>query len=165
MNRSCYLLSHLHYLFKIVQLNCMRVYKNRNVTMTVLLMICLFLYCKNLKKTKGCIWRMMTRMIKLITFYTETKSKDGSATDEPLLLASQKSEENQGWHLGNDNENNEINESLCLTSTAHVCFYFKGFYYCNEDHCGMCMIFSVVISLVCFIIYYKSFQYYNEDHN
>ena len=32
----------------------------------------------------------------------EAKSKDGSATDEPLLLASQTSEENQGWYLGND---------------------------------------------------------------
>ena len=57
----------------------------------------------------------------------ETKSKDGSASDEPLLLASQKSEGNQGWYLGNDDENNEINESLCLTSFVYVCFYCKGF--------------------------------------
>ena len=35
----------------------------------------------------------------------EAKSKDGSVTDEPLLT-SQKSEENQGWYLGNDDENN-----------------------------------------------------------
>ena len=46
--------------------------------------------------------------------------KDGSATDEPLLLASQKSKENQGWYLGND-KNNEINESLCLTSFVYIC--------------------------------------------
>ena len=42
----------------------------------------------------------------------EVKSKDGSAADEPLLLASQKSEGNQGWYLKSDDENNEINESL-----------------------------------------------------
>ena len=71
----------------------------------------------------------------------ETKSKAGSATDKPRLLTSQKSEENQGWFLGNDDKNNEINESLCLTSIVYVYFYRKGFYYCNEDHCGMCMIF------------------------
>ena len=37
----------------------------------------------------------------------EAKSKDGSATDddEPLLLASQKSKESQGWYMGNDDEN------------------------------------------------------------
>ena len=40
------------------------------------------------------------------------QSKDDSATDKPLLLASQKSEGNQGWYLKNDEENNEINESL-----------------------------------------------------
>ena len=45
----------------------------------------------------------------------EANSKDGSATDKQLLLASQKSAENQGWYLENDDENNEINESLCLT--------------------------------------------------
>ena len=46
--------------------------------------------------------------------------KDDSATDELFLLVSQKSEANQGWYLGNDNENNEINESLCLTSFVYV---------------------------------------------
>ena len=33
----------------------MRVYKNCNVEMAVLLMICVFLYRKNLKRTKGCV--------------------------------------------------------------------------------------------------------------
>ena len=33
-------------------------------------------------------------------------------SDEPLFLAPQKSEGNQGWYLKNDDENNEINESL-----------------------------------------------------
>ena len=134
MNRSCYLLSHLHYWFKIVQLNSTRVYKNRNLMMTVLLTICLFLYRKNLKKTKGYIWGMTMRK-------HEAKQKDGSATDELLLLASQKSEENQGQYLRNDNKNNEIYESLCLTSFVYVCFYHKGFYHCNGDHCGICMTF------------------------
>ena len=60
--------------------------------MTVLLTICLFLYYKNLKKTKGCIYGMTTRMIKLMKFYTRRKTKDGSATDELLLLVSQQSE-------------------------------------------------------------------------
>ena len=55
----------------------------------------------------------------------EAKSKDGNATDEPLLLASLKSEER--WYLGNDDENNEINKSLCVTSFVYVCFYHKGF--------------------------------------
>ena len=55
------------------------------------------------------------------------------------FFALQKSEENQGWYLGNDNENNEINKSLCLTSFVCVCFFHKGFYHCNEDHCGMCI--------------------------
>ena len=71
----------------------------------------------------------------------KAKWKDDSATDEPFLLTSQKSEENQGWYLGNDDKNNEINESLCLTSFVYVYIYHKGFYHCNEDHCGMCMIF------------------------
>ena len=83
----------------------------------------------------------------------QAKLKDGSATDEPLLLASQNLEANQGWYLGDDDKNNEINESLCLTSFVYLCFCCKGFYYCNEDRCGMCMIFGVVSSLVCFIIY------------
>ena len=61
------------------------------------------------------------RVIKLMKFYTTSKLKDGSATDELLLLASRKSEENQEWYLGNGNENNEINESLCLTSFVYVC--------------------------------------------
>ena len=43
--------------------------------------------------------------------------------------------------MWDDNKNNEINENLCLTSFVYVCFYRKGFYHCNEDHCGMCMIF------------------------
>ena len=47
-------------------------------------------------KTKGCVWEMTTRMIKSMKFHTRSKSKDGSATDEPLLLVSQKSEGNQG---------------------------------------------------------------------
>ena len=45
-NRNCHLLCFLHYWFKIVQLNSMRVYKNHNLMMTVLLMI----YC-----TYSCI--------------------------------------------------------------------------------------------------------------
>ena len=119
--------------------------------MTVLPTIHLFLYHKNLQKTKGCVWGitgcvwgMMARTIKPMKFYIiiqEAESKDSSATDEPFLLASQKSEENQVWYLGNDKNKNEINESLCPTSFVHVYFYHKGFYHCNEDHCGMCMIF------------------------
>ena len=69
--------------------------------------------------------------------------KDGSTTDE-LLLASQKSEENQGCYLGNDDENNEINESLCLTSSVYVSFNDKGFYHCNEHYCGMCWFYGVI---------------------
>ena len=95
------------------------------------------------------------RTIKSMKFHTRIKSKDGSATDVLLLLASQKSEGNQGWYLGNDDENNEINEILCLKSFVLVCFYHKGFYHYDEDHCGMCMIFGVITSLVCFIIYYN----------
>ena len=53
-----------------------------------------------------------TRTIQPMKFYASSKIKDGSATNEPLLLASQKSAGNQGWYLKNDNENNEINESL-----------------------------------------------------
>ena len=34
---------------------------------------------------------------------------------------------NQGWYLGNDDENNEINESLYITSFVYVCLYCKGF--------------------------------------
>ena len=94
----------------------------------------------------------------------EAKSKYSNATDELLLLASQKSGENQVWYLGND-ENNKINESLCLTSFVYVYFYCKVFYHCNEDHCGMCEIFGILLSLVCYIIYYKSFYHCNEDHN
>ena len=60
---------------------------------TVLLTICLFLYRKNLEKTKACVWGITTRTIKPMKFYQEAKLKDGSATDEPLLFASQKSEE------------------------------------------------------------------------
>ena len=44
-------------------------------------------------------------------------------------------------YLGNDDENNEINENLFLISFVYVCFDHKNFYHCNEDHCGMCMIF------------------------
>ena len=36
----------------------------------------------------------------------EVKSKDSSVTDYPLPLVSQKFEENQGWYLRNDDENN-----------------------------------------------------------
>ena len=43
-----------------------------------------------MKKTESCVWEMMTRMIKPMKFIQEAKLKDGSATDEPLLLASQK---------------------------------------------------------------------------
>ena len=71
----------------------------------------------------------MTRTIKPMKCYIKTKLKDGSATDESLLLASQKSEESLGWYLGNDNESNETNESLCLTSFVYACFYHKGFYH------------------------------------
>ena len=71
----------------------------------------------------------------------EAKSKDGSTTDELLLLSTQKYEENQGWYLGNDDKNNESNESLCLTSFVYACFYHKGFYHCIENYCGMCIIF------------------------
>ena len=63
-------------------------------------------------------------------FYTRIKIEGCqwlSATDELLLLTSQKSEENQGWYLENDDENNEINENLCLTSFVYVYFYHKGF--------------------------------------
>ena len=66
----------------------------------------------------------------------------------------------RGWYLGNDDENDEINETLCLTSVVFVCFYCKGFYICNEDHCSICMILGVnyvITSLVCFIIYCNSF--------
>ena len=63
-------------------------------------------------KTKGCVWEMTTRMIKSMKFHTRSKSKDGSATDEPLLLVSQKSEGNQGQYLKNDDKNIKINESL-----------------------------------------------------
>ena len=76
----------------------------------MLLMICLYPRIIEMKKTNGCVWGMTTGMIKPMKFHTRSKSKDGSATDEPLLLASQKSEENQGWYLKNDEENNEINE-------------------------------------------------------
>ena len=62
----------------------------------------------------------------------ETKLNDGSATDEPFLLASQKSEENQGWYQGNDDKNNEINKTLCLTSLVLYAFIIKIFYHCNE---------------------------------
>ena len=55
---------------------------------------------------------MITRTIKPIISIQESKSKGDSATDESLLLASQKSKGNQGWYLKNDNRNNEINESL-----------------------------------------------------
>ena len=141
MYRSYYLLSCLHYWFKIIysQLNCTRAYKNHNLKMIVLLTICLFLYHKNLKKTMGCVQGMTTRTIKPMKFYTRRKTKDGSATDELLLLVSQKSEENQGWYLGNDNGNNEINKSLCLTSFVYICFYHKGFYHCNKDHTVACV--------------------------
>ena len=61
--------------------------------------------------------------------------------DDKNDKASQKSEENQGWYLENDNENDKMNETLCLTSLVFVCFYRKGCYDCNEDHCGICMIF------------------------
>ena len=54
-------------------MNCTRVYKNYNLTMTVLLTICLFLYCKNLKKTKDWVWGIMTRTIKLMKFSTRSK--------------------------------------------------------------------------------------------
>ena len=60
--------------------------------MTVLLTICLFLYCKNLKKTKG----NNDKNDKTDEILQEAKSKDGSATDEPLLLASQNLEVNKG---------------------------------------------------------------------
>ena len=46
----------------------MRVYKNCNLTVTVLLTICLFLYRKNLKKTKGSVWGVAMRTIKLMKF-------------------------------------------------------------------------------------------------
>ena len=45
--------------------------------------------------------------------------------------------------MENDDENDKINETLCLTSFVFVCFYGKGFYHSNEDHCGMCMTLGV----------------------
>ena len=81
--------------------------------MTVLLTIYLFLYRKNLKKIKGCLGNGNENNKTDEISIQETKLKDGSATDEPLLLPSQKSEENQGWHLGNDDdENYEINKLI-----------------------------------------------------
>ena len=54
--------------------------------------------------------------------YTRSKIEGWQCNhNEPL-----KSEENQGWYLGND-ENNEINESLRLTSFVYECFYCTGF--------------------------------------
>ena len=62
----------------------------------------LIVVSQNFEQDKGCVWGMtgyvcgMTmRMIKPMKFYTRSKLKDGSATDKLLLLASQKSEENQ----------------------------------------------------------------------
>ena len=146
MNLSCYLLSHLHYWFKIVQLNCTRLYKNCNLMMAVLLTICLFLYRKNLKKTRGCVWGMTTRVIKLMKFYTRSKIEGWQCN----CLHHKNLEENQGWYLENDNTNNEINESLCLTPFVYVCFYRKGFYHCNQDHHGMHMIcwYNNIISML-----------------
>ena len=51
----------------------------------------LILVSQKFEETKGCVWGMTTRVIKPIKFYTKAKSKDGSATDALLLLASQKS--------------------------------------------------------------------------
>ena len=70
---------------------------------------------------------MTMRTIKPMKVYTRSKIKGLQCNDEPLLLASTKSEENQGLYLGNDDENNETNESLCLTSYVYVCFDCKVF--------------------------------------
>ena len=52
--------------------------------------------------------------------------------------------------MGNDDEDNEIKESLYLTSFVYVCFYHKAFYHCIEGHCDMCMTFwySNIISIL-----------------
>ena len=64
----------------------MRIYKKCNQTMTD---YPLLFHCKNLKKTKGGVWGMMRRIIKLMKVYTSS--------------IIEQSEENQGWHLMNDN--------------------------------------------------------------
>ena len=59
---------------------------------------------------------------KPMKFYTRSKIKGGSTTDELLLLASQKSEDNQGWYpVGYDNKNNETKESLCVSNIICIC--------------------------------------------
>ena len=72
------------------------------------------LYCKNLNKTKDSVWGMTTRMIEIL-HEQRNRMMTVQLTDE-LFLASQKSEENQGWYLENDNENDKINEILLLTT-------------------------------------------------
>ena len=65
-----------------------------------------------------------------MNFLQEVQSKNGSVTDELLLVARiTKSEENQGQCLRNDDKNDEINEILLLTLFVFVCFYCKGFYH------------------------------------
>ena len=91
----------------------------------------LILVLQKFEEGKSCVWGMMTRMIR--NSIQEAKSKDGNATDEPLLFWTQKSEENQWWYLGNDDDNNEINESLYLTLFVYVCFYLQSFHHCSED--------------------------------
>ena len=60
-----------------------------------------------------CLGNDDEKKIKPKKFHTRSEiTKDVSATDELLLLASQKSEGNQGWYLKNDDEDNQINKSL-----------------------------------------------------
>ena len=44
------------------------------------------------------------------------KSNNNNVSDELLIVASQKYEEDQGWYLKDDNENHESNEILLLAS-------------------------------------------------
>ena len=95
----------------------------------------LILVSQNLK-TKGCVWGMTTRVIKLMKFYTRSKIEGWQCNC--LHHKNLKKTKDGTWGM---NTNNEINESLCLTPFVYVCFYRKGFYLCNQDHYGMRMIF------------------------
>ena len=80
-----------------------------------------------------------------------------SVTDELLVLTSQKYEENQGRHLGDDNKNYEC---LIIMNSTVACVYmvFMVFRYsniiCVHLHAFIIKVFTIVMTTMAYVSFY-----------
>ena len=77
-----------------------------------------------------------------------------SVTDELLVLTSQKYEENQGWHLGNDDKNYEC--PIIMNSTVE-CVYMVfrcSNIICVHLHAFIVKVFTIVMTTMAYVLFY-----------